>query len=281
MNFDERLDCLRESMGIVEPTTVKQLCENLTGKSSENGNDHIEIIQDAVFKVFNFDFPMYDEGHRQELETKILKHYYFRQICSEDVGEWKLRLSEKLNLIMPYYMDLFYSKGFLTDILNDVDYSRTVKEDTTRNGMENSKSNQTFSNTSHAEANESGASISKNKSKDTNRISSTPQGSLSSIEDNTYLTSANIEDIDNVTNNSNSANSASDTTSSSENENTTNSINTDSGKRDMTEHVSGKMGTRSKAELVMEYRKTIVNIDNEIIARLADLFLTTYTPWRA
>ena len=72
-DFDETLDSIRENLGWTEPPLVKEVCEELSGLSSTQGDDPISIIQAAVFQVFDFDFPMENENHRQELETKILK----------------------------------------------------------------------------------------------------------------------------------------------------------------------------------------------------------------
>lgn len=278
-DFDEALDRIRENLGYHEPPTVKGVCEEITGMNSELGDDPISIIQSAVFSVFDFDFPIANENHRQELETKILKNYYFRQICCENVEEWKLRLSNKLNLIMPYYNEMYQSKGYLVDFMDDVNYSRTVSEDTARTGMENTRSSQETESSVAANSNESDINTAKTKGKNTDRFSNTPQGSLASIENNTYLTTADIQDSTGETQNvgSNARNSNSETSGSSTG--SVDTVNTDNGKRNMVESVKGKMGTKSKAEMVMEYRRAIINIDNEIVNRLSDLFLTTYTPW--
>lgn len=278
-DFDEALDRIRENLGYHEPPTVKSVCEEMSGMNSELGDDPISIIQSALFTVFDFDFPIASENHRQELETKILKNYYFRQICCEDVEEWKLRLSNKLNLIMPYYNELYQSKGYLVDFMDDVNYSRTVSEDTARTGMENTRSKQETESNVVASSNESDINTTKTKGKNFDRFSNTPQGSLESIENNTYLTTADIQDSNSETQNvgSNARNSNSENTGSSTG--SVDTVNTDNGKRNMVESVKGKMGTKSKAEMVMEYRRAIINIDNEIVNRLSDLFLTTYTPW--
>lgn len=278
-DFDPVLDRIRENLGYHEPPTVKSVCEALSGMNSELGDDPISIIQSALFSVFDFDFPIASENHRQELETKILKNYYFRQICCEDVEEWKLRLSNKLNLIMPYYNELYQSKAYLVDFMDDVNYSRTVSEDTARTGMENTRSTQETESSVAANSNESDINTARTKGKNVDRFSNTPQGSLEGIENNTYLTTADIQDSTGETQNvgSNARNSNSETSGSSTG--SVDTVNTDNGKRNMVESVKGKMGTKSKAEMVMEYRRAIINIDNEIVNRLSDLFLTTYTPW--
>ena len=145
--------------------------------------------------------------------------------------------------------------------------------------MENTRSKQETESTVAANSNESDINTAKTKGKNIDRFSNTPQGSLESIENNTYLTTADIQDSNGETQNvgSNSRNSNSESTGSSTG--SIDTVNTDNGKRNMVESVRGKMGTKSKAEMVMEYRKAIINIDNEIVNRLSDLFLTTYTPW--
>ena len=145
--------------------------------------------------------------------------------------------------------------------------------------MENTRSKQETESTVAANSNESDINTAKTKGKNVDRFSNTPQGSLEGIENNTYLTTADIQDSTGETQNvgSNSRNSNSETSGSSTG--SVDTVNTDNGKRNMVESVKGKMGTKSKAEMVMEYRRAIINIDNEIVNRLSDLFLTTYTPW--
>lgn len=277
MKCEERLDFIRDVMGIVKTPTIKEICEMYS--STVSGTALIETIQEALPNIFDFDFPIADENHRQELETKIVKNYYFRQICCESVEEWKLRLSNKLNLIMPYYNELYKSNSYLVNILDDVDYERIVSENTNRNGTENTKTNQSVSGEYSDSVTDNGSTHSKVTAKDINRASVTPQGSLSSIEDNTYLTNANIEDAQNESDNISTNNRNSDGSSSNQSESSVDSINTDVGKRDMVEKVKGKMGSKSKAEVVTEYRKAILNIDMEIVARLSDLFMNVYNAW--
>ena len=52
-------------------------------------------------------FPIFDENYRSVLETKILRHYYTREIGFETVGLWKHYLKTKLNEIMPKYNKLY------------------------------------------------------------------------------------------------------------------------------------------------------------------------------
>lgn len=280
MTLDERLDFMREAIGIVNPPYVKGICEGYAQMSTENGDKAIDIIQASLPFIFDFDFPIADDTHRQELETKIIKNYYFRQICCQDVEEWKLRLSNKLMLIMPYYNELYASLDYLKgNILDDVDYERKVEEGSSKNGLESSKTTQNTDTESHNELTGQDATTNSTTKKGVGRYSDTPQSQIEALENNDYLTNATISDETSSSNDSNISSKHSESTGSSDVTGTFDTLRSDSGTRDMTEHVKGKMGMKTKASMVMEYRKAIINIDNEIVSRLSDLFLNIYTTW--
>ena len=72
-------------------TEVRSICETLSGLSESKGYNSIaEIIENSRSRIFDFDYPIFDEEYRAVLETKILKHYYTREICAETYGRWKL-----------------------------------------------------------------------------------------------------------------------------------------------------------------------------------------------
>lgn len=210
-------------------TELRFICETESGLTESKGYNSVnEIIQTAIPKIFNFSFPVYDELYRNVLETKILKHFYTREIGFESIGLWKLKLDTKLNEIMPYYNELYKSAMIEFNPLTDYEYTRTGNKNS--NGSNNSNSN----------------------GKDTNRYSETPQGGLDGIESNTYLTSANIDDS---TQSSNSS-----------------FTNTD----EYLEHITGKRGTKTYSAMLLEYRKTLLNIDMLIINELEELFMLLY-----
>lgn len=276
---DEQLRDIDDYLGIIETPYLKSLCEELTGMFKSEGFKFDEIVQNSLPYIFDFAFPVHDEQHRQELEMKIIKHYFFRRICCTDVDEWQLRLANRLQEIMPYYNEMYKSKDYLKDPMDDVDYERTIGEDTSKNGVENTKSTQ------NTEGEHDSTSIGNNNSTENRtgqtiqKYSDTPQGQLTDVVEGNYLTSATVTDESKEnelsTNDSrvDSGKSKSDTTG------TFDTTSSDLGRRDMTEKVKGKMYGKSKAEMVLEYRKAIINIDNEIISRLSDLFLNIYLPY--
>lgn len=115
-------------------TEVRYICENASGLYESGGYSSInEILDKAAPKVFDFDFPIYDENYREILEKKILRHYYTREIGEETVGLWKLRLEDRMNIIMPYYNKLYESELLKFDPLADTNFvvKKDVKKDDT------------------------------------------------------------------------------------------------------------------------------------------------------
>lgn len=150
-------------------TELRYICESYAGLTESAGYNNIEnVIKKALPKIFDFDFPIFDEDYRTVIETKIIKHYYTREISEETVGLWKLRLNTKMNEIMPYYNQLYKAWSVDFNPLYDTDI-------TTEHTLDNESTQTTTG-------------------KSTDRYSDTPQGSLQNIEDNTYLTNATIVD---------------------------------------------------------------------------------------
>lgn len=69
------------------------------------------IISKVRTKIFNFTYPLPNnsEDKKVELETKIIKHYFMREIGFDSWGRFKLALNERLNMMMPYFNDLYKS----------------------------------------------------------------------------------------------------------------------------------------------------------------------------
>lgn len=92
-------------------TEVRYICENYAQLDASVGYNSVQSVLDNSWdKVFDFDFPIFDENYREPLCKKILKHFYTREICEETVGLWKLRLDDRMNEIMPYFNQLYDSE---------------------------------------------------------------------------------------------------------------------------------------------------------------------------
>ena len=112
-------------------TMVKNICESLNNYSI-NPDNYNEQIAEAAPKIFD-NYPIFSEEHRAELNKKILKHFYFREICSETYAQWKFYLNRELEEIMPYYNELFKSQdifdGIATkDLFNNINVQEVGSE---------------------------------------------------------------------------------------------------------------------------------------------------------
>lgn len=270
-------------------TELRYICETEAGLSESVGYSKIkDVIAKAIPKIFDFDFPIFDENYRNVLETKILKHYYTREIGLETYGLWKLKLDTKLNEIMPFYNQLYKSALLEFNPLYEVDYSKTGNRDSsgTRDNTENNSESYDESidtNESHDEStsNSNDGTLTKGTTTTTtNYFSDTPQGAISNVIDGTYLTNAtyNVTGNTGSDNTSNSGSADSESSSKSKNEKdgsrkgskTSNSNLTDT--ESYLESVRGKMSSKSYSALLMEYRETFINIDMMLIEELSDLF---------
>lgn len=270
-------------------TELRYICETEAGLSESVGYSKIkDVIAKAIPKIFDFDFPIFDENYRNVLETKILKHYYTREIGLETYGLWKLKLDTKLNEIMPFYNQLYKSALLEFNPLYEVDYSKTGNRDSsgTRDNTENNSETYdeiTDTNESHDESttNSNDGTLTKGTTTTTtNYFSDTPQGAISNVIDGTYLTNAtyNVTGNTGSDNTSNSGSADSEGSSNSKNEKdgsrkgskTSNSNLTDT--ESYLESVRGKMSSKSYSALLMEYRETFINIDMMLIEELSDLF---------
>ena len=270
-------------------TELRYICETEAGLSENVGYSKIkDVITKAIPKIFDFDFPIFDENYRNVLETKILKHYYTREIGLETYGLWKLKLDTKLNEIMPFYNQLYKSALLEFNPLYEVDYSKTGNRDSsgTRDNTENNSETYDESvdtNESHDDStvNSSNGTLTKGTTTTTtNYFSDTPQGAISNVIDGTYLTNATYNVVGNTgsdnTSNSGSVNSEGSSKSKNEKDGsrkgskTSNSNLTDT--ESYLESVRGKMSSKSYSALLMEYRETFINIDMMLIEELSDLF---------
>lgn len=278
-------------------TEVRFICESKSGLENSKGCDDVdEILNNSWNKIFTTKVEIFDENYRPVICKKILKHYYLREICSETVGIWKLWLNTRLEEILPYYNQLYKSALLEFNPLYDVNitrtHNRTIDENKTENGTstetstdKNTGSGTRDNTTSGTNKNSGTSSVTDNGSSNSKDLySDTPQGALTGIETETYLTNARkITNTDSSTSEStNSGNGEyKDTgnvkyTDTSERANTKNGSNSNTGTLNNTEeyleNVSGKQGSGSYSGMLNEYRDTFLNIDRMVIAEFDDLF---------
>lgn len=204
-------------------TEVRYICEHFSGLSESVGyNDVEQVIKNCLPKVFDFNFPIFDESYRTVLETKILRHYYTREIGLETVGLWKLKLNTKLNEIMPFYNQLYKSELIEFNPLYDVELTRERKIEGTgtkdtengenRSGNTSSENSQntnesqnnsinikeTGTDSSTVNGTTDGTQNQNTSGNGTNMYSDTPQGAITDLQDGKYLTNATVDSVTNT-----------------------------------------------------------------------------------
>lgn len=279
-------------------TEVRYICEVAAGLTESTNYTGVEdVIKKALPVVFDFSFPIFDESYRSVLETKILKHFYTREIGLETVGLWKLKLNTKLNEIMPYFNQLYTSQLYEFNPFYDVDLTRkhkidgNEKRDTDTTSNTEVEINNTIDNSGSRtdELTNDNSRVSTNTETQVDafaeRYSDTPQGALTDLRADKYLTNATLRDDnkkndgnENVTDKGNSSdvvNTTDNTESKGSNSSTSNEnvSSTLTNTEDYLETVQGKNGGASYSKLLMEYRETFLNIDMMVIDSLEELFM--------
>lgn len=267
-------------------TQIRFICESKAGLKESVGYDNIaQVIEGARPAIFDFPYPIFDETYRAVLETKILKHYYTREIGEETYGLWKLRLDTKMNEIMPYYNQLYKSTLLEFNPLYDVDINRT--HNATRKGTEILNGNVDTNGQVIASTNANNTTTSDNTTDqtgtngNTDKYSATPQGGLDGLAQDKYLTNARMitgNDTLNSKTHSTTDDMIDSTTDTSTNMTTATKNNTTiNNTEDYLESVKGKQGTQSYASMILEFRETFLNIDMMVINDLSDLFMNIWT----
>lgn len=226
-------------------TEVRFICEQEAGLDESEGFASVDdIIANSWNKIFTTKCEFFDEAYRGVLCHKILKHYYLREIGAETVGMWKLWVNTKLEEIMPYYNQLYLSAKLEFNPFHDVDLTR--KHLLNFDGKTNTKD----SGTRDTNTNENGTNY--------RLYSDTPQGALTGVDSETYLTDATKTTNTDTTNTAEST----ETTGTTDTTNTENYIET----------IVGKQGTESFSSLLNKFRETFLNIDMQVIEEFSDLF---------
>ena len=176
---------------------------------------------------------------KDRLASKIVNHYYMREIGYETIGLFKHYAKVYMQEIMERYLPLIYSNSINYDPLVNVDYTEEFTRNIKGNGESESNSNN----------NASGLSVN----------SDTPQGQINKEE---------------ILNGAYASNTGASETESNIHDTSTNSNNTD---ETYTKRVKGNSGVSATAQKMIEqYRQNIIAIDERIIKELDKLFMGLY-----
>ena len=263
-------------------TELRFICETLAGKTESEGYNNVDnIISVSRGGVFSFQYPIFDESYRPALETKIIRHYYTREICAETVGLWKLWLESRMNEIMPYYNQLYKSALLEFNPFYDTDYTREGEREGNKDGKTTGKL--TEGSLTSRESQDSGQD--KTNIKDTPKndtwdyYSDTPQGGVGDLASLEYLTNARHITTDGAGSNRDDIltyGKKNVTDSGTQREQNTQGTDIVTSTDEYIERVKGKMGSVSYSKMLQEFRETFINIDWMIIKDLRPLFFNLW-----
>ena len=217
------------------------------------GRDEVE----SWFKNYNLEdyltptqieqITKYNVWSKDRLASKIVDHYYMREIGYETPALFKHFANVYMKEIMERELPKIYSNFFDYDPLSSVDYieeyTRKINNSSSSNGKSNSSSN----------SNSSGLNVS----------SDTPQGQISkeNILNGNYASNTN----------------AYETETSINDETTTQNSGNAETLETYTHTMKGDNGVIvTNQYLIREYREIIVAVDEEIILELNKLFMGIY-----
>ena len=248
-----------------------------------------DILKNAIPHLFDDTWTTYDETYKNTLCFNILRHYMMREICYETVDRWRIALNEELSLIMPKY-NLLYAgiESVKENVLGNVNVTETnVQKDTGTNAVTSeTNTNGTSINTSTATTagtNTTTGNSTGNGSTDAWQTSQdTPQGALTGITNETYLSGAvhNRSTNDTETNSTSSGESsvtntgeASTTDTSKVTGTVDTTINTTT---EYTKKIIGKNSGESNIDVFAKIVDRLTSVDKMIIDELEPLFFGLY-----
>lgn len=203
------------------------------------------IYEDTNFKLFDFEYDLYDNNIKPLFEQKFFEYFYFDEIGQPTIQRFKHMLKSKLHMIMPYYKQLYETELRCNDI--DFMLNKDLIETFVREIENNSNGNTSI--------NSSGSNNNTNLS----LHSDTPQSKLA-LEIEKYMSSGDK-----------------DTSNSNYNDSNTSTNNLVNNGVEKTELVSkGNIGITSSAELLQKWRNVLINIDELIFNDMQDLFMQVY-----
>lgn len=188
---------------------------------------------------------------KEQLETRIINHFYTREIGTDAIGQFIMFAKDKMAEIMETYVPLIYTASIKFDPLVNVDFTETYSGATSNSENGTTSGNSTSSSTT----NNSGLTVN----------SDTPQGQISksAILGGSYASSTGANE---------STGSVNDTSS-----NSGTSSSNGSGTQNYTKRTKGNSGVSATAQKMIEQTRDIIRaINTEIVYELEPLFMGLY-----
>ena len=200
------------------------------------------------FKLFDFKYDFYEESKKEQFEQKFIDYFYMREIEHATAEEFKHELRTKLNLIAPYYKQLYETELKSKNI--EFLLNKDLKETFIREVESDTESLSNFNNESNGKA----------KVETLSTTNDTPQNRIDDLDK--YISSASKDKNTSKTSSSDNGSSISQ--------------NSNSAKEETTLISKGNIGTTSSAQLLRDWRDVLINIDMMILEECEELFFKLF-----
>lgn len=221
-------------------------CQTLKRIMQSRHTIELRYIQDDPdFDLFSFDYDFYEPILKKEFENKFMDFYRYKEIGFETIERFQRQLMSKLNMIMPYYRQLYITELRSKNI--DFMLNKDLKETFERALSSN---DETLMN-----------SIMETLAKNTNESTS------NTIHKESVLNNINANIGDGkLTGMSSDEGTDSGSSTQTGNDKSNSTSNSKSKLTESTTLISqGNIGVTSSAELLEKWRSVLINIDRMII----------------
>lgn len=265
-----------------------------------------QIVDFARPKLFDFDYPLYDETLKEEFEEDFIRHFYMREHGQDSIALFKQRLEDYLYLNHDKWLRLYnnmtkdlnifvnYDVKTIRGIIEQEDENKLMNRDDVENRTNERNVNET-EDKSFNEKNttaQDGTATSNTNDFNRNVFSNLPDERLQlTLEDGVGAldyASTISEDKNIVSNNENSEsntvqdrNGNNDTTlnrdeNATDNRTLDRSETTTTGRnkqQDLDEHKVGKVGSDSYMTMYNEYVRVYQSLNRQIFRDMSKLFM--------
>ena len=240
-----------------------------------------EILDKGRTQLFDFDYPFFDEDYRETFETHFVTHFYMREIGFETIGLFKMRLEDWLNLNMPYYNQLFLSEKITFDPLTNTKTILSATTDKDRTQATSTDGTTSGNDTSHATGSKNTDETLTEKNFNRELTASMPEDRLQLVSDPgesilNYADSIVENHEDNLNNRDQTVTNTTDATTTTGTDTTVNSDLTQNDKETFNQLREGKVGSQSFAQLLMEYRRSLLRVEKQVFDEMNELFMLVY-----
>ena len=250
--------------------TLKEIVDLYTLDGASNLKDKIELARP---KIFNFEYPFFDESKRADFETDFIRNFFMREIGFETEELWKFNLENYMRIKFPYWNKMFESELITFDPLTNtkIDETRNKTNDQTTSVNSETKGSSTGNSSQSTNGTLTEADFERRLESDTpdERLSITTNNGQGVIE----YASKIQEDNANNSKTSNSTGSA-NTSESSDVTNTGSSSNHETASE--TNHKEGKIGDQSYSKMLQEYRESFLRVELQVFKEMNELFMLVY-----